>query len=549
MRVASTNAVLLGLATTALLTGCPTSPGELCDQGACSNADGAAGDGAGDATSDGAALDASNDAPLGNDGGVADGPSDALVDNGDGFDGFTCDTTKTPKDDNCVLLGFLSTGVFVSIATGHTNGAGTAADPLADIAAGIAKAKSSSLKRVYVCGGTYATSLTIDSTNDFGVQIYGGLVCPGAGADAGGNWAWTGAATSVAPTTAGYALTISGLTMGATLIDLEFDSIDAASAGESSVAAFVKNSQSVAFTRSTLRAGAINVPGAAGTTSSNHGNGSAPNGTNISGTTPGGGGAITCLDGATSSTGGTGGMAGAGGTDGSSIPTVGTNNGGLGGTTCTAGTVGANGLSTSAGGGATKSGSLSASGWSTSPGADGHNGNPGQGGGGGGGRNIVGPGGGGGAGGCGGGKGLGGQTGGSSIALLLFNADVAFSSCTIVSQVASAGGKGGDGQAAQSGGTQGLGVCDGGPGGIGAGGSGAGGGAGGISAGIVWSGNAPKIDGTTVTQAATQSGITTGAPGVHGAKGSGAPATSSGAAGQDGTDGVSGAAAAVTQAQ
>lgn len=509
--------------------------------------DGGTSDSAGDAIVDGSDEGSVLPRPDGGPDSMGDAPSDAPIDNSDGFDGFTCDVAKTPKDDSCVLLGFLNTGVFVSVMTGSANGAGTAISPLNDIGIGVAKAKSLGLKRVYVCGGTYPTQLTIDSTNDFGVAIYGGLVCPGAGADAGTNWAWTGIATKVAPTTPGVALSISGTSMRASFVDLEFDAVDAATAGESSIAVFVKNATAVVFTRSKAKAGAVNAPGANGGAFSNHAAGAAPSGSNISGATPGGGGVNACLDAVSSAAGGTGGVAGFGGSDGSSVPTVGTNNAGLGGTTCTPGTVGTNGASNPGGVGAVKSGTLSVSGWSTSPGADGKNGNPAQGGGGGGGRTVVGPGGGGGAGGCGGGKGLGGQTGGSSIAILLFNSDVTFTSCAIVSQLAGAGGKGGDGQSGQSGGGQGLGVCDGAAGGVGAGGSGAGGGAGGASVGVMWSGTAPKIDGATVTQATTQNGVTVGAAGARGAKGAGAAATGTGNAGQDGADGAAGTAAAVIQ--
>ena len=88
-------------------------------------ADGQGGDGM--TGGEGGGGDASRDA----DGGASDAPSDSIADRSDGFDGFTCDVAKTPKDDNCVLLGFLNTGVFVAPAPFGTAGAaGTAAAPV-----------------------------------------------------------------------------------------------------------------------------------------------------------------------------------------------------------------------------------------------------------------------------------------------------------------------------------------------------------------------------------------------------------------------------------
>ena len=104
------------------------------------------------------------------------------------------------------------------------------------------------------------------------------------------------------------------------------------------------------------------------------------------------------------------------------------------------------------------------------------------------------------------------------------------------------------------GGAKGVGVdsgtlsCD----GVGGSGSGGGGGAGGISAGILYKGTAPSIDGASAQGADTLPIVTLGSKGAAGSRGLGgdaarltAPASR---AGLDGTPGAVGAAKAVMSA-
>ncbi|HEY4013585.1 MAG TPA: hypothetical protein VGM06_09620, partial [Polyangiaceae bacterium] len=68
---------------------------------------------------------------------AGDSAADTGMDAADGFDGFTCNPTKSPHDDSCVLANTL--GVFVS-STGMDTNAGTEQSPLKTITAGLAKA-------------------------------------------------------------------------------------------------------------------------------------------------------------------------------------------------------------------------------------------------------------------------------------------------------------------------------------------------------------------------------------------------------------------------
>jgi hypothetical protein len=74
---------------------------------------------------------------------------------------------------------------------------------------------------------------------------------------------------------------------------------------------------------------------------------------------------------------------------------------------------------------------------------------------------------------------------------------------------------------------------------VGNAGNGAQGGPGGLSLGIGYLGTAPTIDGTSVSQATTQTGITTGTAGIGGTMGVGGPPAAVGL-GQPGADGTAG---------
>ncbi len=531
-------------------------------------ADGQGGDGmTGEGGGDGGG-DSSRDA----DGGASDAPSDSIADRSDGFDGFTCDVAKTPKDDNCVLLGFLNTGVFVA-PYGTTGAAGTAAAPVDTINTALTKAKAAGLHRIYVCGGTYTTAATLDgATVDFDVQIFGGLTCPGAGGDAGTPWTYTAAATVVAPTAAGYGLSITNVTKVVGVSDIEFDSIaatgqDANGAGKTSIAGWVNGSGDVTFTRATFRAGDGSAGADGGAFATNRFGGTLT-GNGANGVV--GAGRLTCscpVSGSTSGgNGGNGGISRAEtGGDGTSVVRVGYGLGGTGGKTnpmppplnlsCQAGGTGDDGVGGTSGTGATTNGSLGSSGWTPAAGLPGGVGGVAQGGGGGGGSVSLagGAGGGGGAcGGCGGGAGQAGKGGGSSFALVVLSSTVKLNASKLFSGAAGKGGNGSTGESGQGGGGGGgtIGACSGGDGGNGAGGGGGGGGAGGLSLGIAWSGaTAPTVDGTMQTNVTAIAGVyTAGTGGGAGTHGNGGAASANGGnAGQNGTDGVAGSTSAVKQ--
>jgi len=437
--------------------------------------------------------------------------------------------TDDPSVDPCVVADGL--GVFVSAAGSDSSpGNGTKEHPYATIAYAMGQA-ATGVKRVYACGA-FAAPLAVVAADD-GVTVYGGFNCS--------TWAYSAATpTTVAPTGAGYALQVTGLTTGVTFEDFAFSAVSAPSTPSatpaSSIAVFV-NASPLTLTRVAVTAGS-GQPGVGGGTTSNYSSPTAPGGKAPANLAAGGagGGPNTCQDGSTSS-GGTG--AALGGLPSNGTPTVAPGNAGTSGvSSCTPGGTGDPGNPGSQGGtGVTYSGTLSVSGWTPGGvGGSGTNGFIGEGGGGGGSNEAggAGPGGGGGAGGCGGGAGTGGYTGGSSIGILSFQAMLTTTATAITALSGGMGGGSGPGQAGQTGGGagsgEGTGNCvggsgsgAGGPGGNGGDGTAGGGGAGGLSSGIVWTGTAgqaPSFNGTSyTTQAAPVAGITLGAQGPGGGNG------------------------------
>ena len=460
-------------------------------------------------------------------------------------DAGPCNASDPPSSAACVISD--AYGVFVSPLGSDTSGAGTQGAPFATLGKAIGVASAKSL-RVYVCGkAPGVTSVVYDEHVVLadGVSLYGGLVCPDAGA-----WSYGGAAAAVEPSTPGPALRGTNLLSETGVTDMAFTAGGAGDAGAmpgaSSVAAFVANSSSITLTRVALTAGE-GAPGAPGTTPSNYASPSAASGTSGQG---GAAAATTCdcSDG-TSSTGGAGGNSSSGdGEPGTSSPPVASpvSNGGLAfGNGCSGapstqpGAGGANGAEgTAAPPGV---GTLTASGWQAGAlGSAGGNGKPGQGGGGGGydgsacasGPSPPNYGGGGGCGGCGGAGGGAGGAGGSSFALLVYASTVVLDGCSLVANAGGAGGAGAPGQGGQAGGGDGASnCCDGTAGGAGgAGGRGAGG-PGGLSYAVGYSSNiAPPT--------AKQTTLKFGAGGAGGAGGNGsdggATAEGSGAAGTAG---------------
>jgi hypothetical protein len=466
-------------------------------------------------------------------GGSTDGGGtvDASLDTGTMSD-TGCDATQSPKSDPCVVSD--SVGVFVA-PNGSDTAQGTMSAPFATVGRGVLAASSSG-KRVYICTATYAEQVVLDASAN-GVSLYGGLACPGD--DAGASWSYSGRPATIAPTS-GYALKIDTVSMPIVVEDLELATADAATPGESSIAAFVNGSASVDFVRVTLSAGSgadasptADLTGQPLTTANGN-----PGTTSITGSGTGGM-AVTCsCANGGSSTGGAGGngapMTQSAGSPGSAIPIlVGTSptNGAAGGAGCTAGHAGGAAPGGNGGDGAIVLGTLTSNGWTPASGTGGSSGSPGQGGGGAGGDTVAGPGTSGACGGCGGANGGPGAGGGASIALAIVMSTVTLDACTLVAGNGGKGGKGGKGQAGGLGGVadNSQSCLSGGNGGIGGAGGGGGGGAGGSSWGVAFVGTPPvQMNGTMIT---------------IGALGSGGPGGAG--AGMNGNDGMNGEATEV----
>lgn len=455
-----------------------------------------------------------------------------VPDASDGPPPLVCDTTKDPKDQTGCLDDRV--GIFVDATGGNDANPGTKISPVKTIAKGLTLT-TTSVARLYVCEGTYAEDVTLDSPHD-GVSIYGGYKC--------GDWTYTGNKAQIGVGT--LALKIDATTKPLTIEDVFVKAADATNPGGSSVAAFVNNATGISFLRVNLTAGngKNGADGAAGSNFSASLAQSDPSiaGHNASGAT---GGALQqcaglCTDNV-ASTGGQGGVGGAAPSSGSAgAPALGGGQAGTTGQGCGSGGAGSDGANASAVGtdatSPTTLGAFGATGWIATAGPSGGNGGPGQGGGGGAGATATNAGGGGGGacGGCGGGGGGGGAGGGGSIALAAVSSSVTVNASELHAGNGGAGGKGSAGQDGQLGGYGGLQSapgCSGGAGGKGAKGGTSAGGVGGISAGILYQGTAPTSDSTTT------SAITLG---TAGAKGVG------GKAGQN--DGIDGVAQAVLQA-
>jgi len=502
-----------------------------------------------------ATTDVSSDVPSTTDGGAeADAPGDVYIPP----DGGPCTLTEDPHDTGCKPLD--GTGLFVNAgaAAGGTGTQGKPFQKISDAVATLSSGEPNKPGRIYVCAGEYTETVTIDSGLVEDVKIFGGLSCA--------NWAWTsGAAVHVKPSGGGYALHVMNATKKIEISDVGFESPAAAGyesngAGKSSIAGFVSQSTDVTLRRVVLKAGA-GVAGKTGDATADW-SGAAPTG-NL-GTAGAGGGdqpatPFICPSGTTQ--GGRGGNLSGSGADGfpGTLPVFPAGHDGArsSATECANsnvaghdGSYGPGGKTTgSAGSGASAAGTLAGPGWLAANGGPGGPGTAAQGGGGGGGG-TAGGGGGGGQGGCGGSGGNAGTGAGASIALLAYSSPVKLANCTLSAAAGAAGGAGGKGQNGQEGGFHGNAGgngCQGGNGGIGGSGGGGGGGAGGVSVGIGYFGAAPIVDGTTVTNATTQPGVTSGiagaggAAGPPGAAGAGSPAGLVGDPGTKGSDGIAGA--------
>ena len=457
-----------------------------------------------------------------------------------------CDTPTEPakNPEKCLVDGF---GAFVA-PNGNDDNPGTKALPYKTIG----KAVQGTKDRVVVCEGTYTEALTI--TRD--VALYGGVSCA---------FDKVGTKAKVAADSA------TGLTVGSgtlKLFDVEVVAKAATEPGGSSIGIFAKAGTTVEIVRGRVEAG-DGADGADAVATPDNKPDKDQTGAPASGATGGIDKKCTCsVHG--ESTGGSGGDGGknAGapmgikGGNGLSTPTatptgIFNGEGGAGeavfGDSCRNGRVGAAGAPRQGGAGAAGLGRVGPNGWKSVDGTRGETGNPGQGGGGGGGSYFNGSsagGGGGGCGGCGGAGAFGGGGGGASIGILALDATVSVQATEVKTAKGGNGKAGGTGQAGGGGGgSGGTGACSGAAGGPGAGGGGGGGGAGGSSLGIAYTGSAPRVDGQSVEDAESRSGLAVGAKGAVGAAGTGGAgytaAMPNSSSGGNGTPGAEGAAKAV----
>jgi hypothetical protein len=180
-----------------------------------------------------------------------------------------CDPTKDPKDAPlCVTDSF---AFFVDGSKGADTNAGTKAAPLKTIAAAIGKA--STIKRIYICEGSYPESATllVEVPHD-GLGLYGGWRCS--------DWSYSGTKPKVS-TSAGYVLRVASIFKGLAVQDLELDAPPGSPTSPSSIAVFVQSSP-VVFTRVRLVAG-VGAQGINGVTGSNYDMSISPNDPRIAG--------------------------------------------------------------------------------------------------------------------------------------------------------------------------------------------------------------------------------------------------------------------------
>lgn len=417
-----------------------------------------------------------------------------------------CASSYWPDDAECLITRDTA-ALFVSASSGSDAASGKKDAPLATIGAAIARGA----ERIFVCGGDYRESLTVE--RDSAIMLLGGLSCSG------GAWRYAPREASVrviAPAVGESSLSRAGAahdvaledasavghatgaalrvhtSVGAVFEDFVFQASDAL-AGRPSVAVVVSESKSVEFKRVVMIAGvggrgadgAHGVDGAAGKKGNPAANGK--------------GGAwqqCTCASGG-DSVGGQGGdggpVRGADGTSGEPVIDRSQPNWGAFGLgaasrmdSCATGRPGADGQMPKA--------------------ASGLDGQSGQGGGGGGGGvsldDTTGGGGGGGCGGCGGRRGGGGAPGGWSVAIGVYRSDVSIEQSQLVASRGGDGGNAGNGGNGGNGGGGGdVGACSGGPGGEGSPGTGGAGGKGGSSVAIMFTGTPPRLDGALVHNA------------------------------------------------
>lgn len=498
--------------------------------------------GRGGTTGNGGSAGSGQGASGGSSGGAAEGGgAGETATGGEGGSGgsATCDPLASPSTERCLVSE--ERAVFVN-PEGNDAAPGSKAEPVRTIAQGLELARATG-KIALACAtaGDFEEAIAIGEELD-GARFYGGFDCD--------TWEYSTSLRTnvVAPST--VALRVTDLSDGAIIEDMSFEAADATGLGDSSLAAFVTDSDNVILRRVSLLAGR-GAAGADGTGFSTPAATGAPgnNGTPACtiATAPNAGGAAveSSCDGASS--GSIGAKGGDGGTNDDSAgsgnagqPALGGGNPGIGETSgdwsCDVGpglggaTSGRNGSAGTSGGGAPPLGELTPTGYVPASGEPGENGTPGQGGGGGGAKAPLtcpglprtgASGGSGGGGGCGGKGGTGGQGGGASIALASVDSSVTLETVELVAREGGEGGEGGTAQPGGGGGLRGAGAggglanssCAGGDGGRGGNGGFGGGGVGGPSIGIAYVGAEPQQVGTDVTVSAS--------PALGGADGAG----------------------------
>lgn len=136
-----------------------------------------------------------------------------------------------------------SFAVFVS-PTGDDNAKGTKTAPVRSITKGVALAAANRQPHVYVCEESYDTNVEITTP----LAVFGGVTC---------GWAPSETARPKLAPAKGIALRVTKVTGAVVIQDLGVvGSADASTPGDSAVAAFVSESDSVTFTKVSLRAGA-----------------------------------------------------------------------------------------------------------------------------------------------------------------------------------------------------------------------------------------------------------------------------------------------------
>ena len=157
-------------------------------------------------------------------------------------DGGSCDTTKSPSEEGCLIDS--QYGVFVSPDGDDTSGDGTKDKPFKTLSKALDSAASGQ-KRVFACAtaGSYSGAVNVSSAHD-GVSLYGGFDCS--------TWAYSASTHSVIDGGEMSLLKIDG----ATGFDIEdFDVVASDAAAGSSIAVWINASTGVTLRRVKAEAG------------------------------------------------------------------------------------------------------------------------------------------------------------------------------------------------------------------------------------------------------------------------------------------------------